>query len=99
MSKLQKLLDNRFPLDHAETEAGRDYYEKLRAIFTEGYNAAKAESDPVYTEPEWGSKEDVENKVRMLRGVGKRIEALKYFRQSPYSVGGLKDDKDYCESL
>ena len=101
---LETFLQQRWPMPTSVPRTDEeidDLANKLesRRLFSEGYNAAKAEEKIDFVNPEWGSREEVENKVRELRSEGKRLEALKYFRSSPYSVGGLKDDKDYCETL
>jgi hypothetical protein len=37
MSKLQQLLDERWPVNEAENEENRKLYELLRLVFTQGY--------------------------------------------------------------
>lgn len=43
MNTLQKLLDEKFPITAQTSEDGRRLYEVWKDVFTEGYNAAKAE--------------------------------------------------------
>lgn len=47
MTKLQKLLDKKFPLTLNSSDDSKRLYEVWRDIFTEGYNARKEEETPV----------------------------------------------------
>jgi len=44
MSKLQQLLDKKWPLNGVHSDTDKSTLEMFRRIFTEGYNAAKEEA-------------------------------------------------------
>lgn len=77
MSKLQELLDARWPLHGNLSTADRLYLESYRLIFTEGYNAAKAEEKE--DAESWAGDWDECRQIRDTRGI---FDAVKYLRQN-----------------
>lgn len=77
MSKLQELLDKKFPLTVNSSDADRRLYEVWRDIFTEGYNARKEEETPILE-----GRDVILKQCRDYYKHGMSIGAVKHYMES-----------------